>query len=157
MIYVFDTSSLSELCLHFYESRFPSLWEKVRQLCDSGRLISVREAYTEIRRVSRPALSSWACVSRSLFQEPTGEELEMIGEIFKVEHFRQVVSKRAMYEGRPVADPFVVAKAAPIIGGTVVTQEVYKNNAARIPNICEHFGVRCINLEGLMTSEEWVF
>ena len=42
-------------------------------------------------------------------------------------------------------------------GRTVVTMESLKPNAARIPNICEHFGVRCMDLEEFMEAEGWKF
>lgn len=47
-LYVFDTSSLSVLIKHFYESRFPSLWIKIDDLINSGKMISVREARREL-------------------------------------------------------------------------------------------------------------
>jgi hypothetical protein len=56
----------------------------------------------------------------------------------------------------PVADPFVIA-CAKIRGGTVVTEERLKPNAARIPNICQHFGIPCTNLEGFMQLMGWNF
>jgi len=59
-------------------------------------------------------------------------------------------------KGGPVADPFLVAKAK-ALDGTVVTQEEYKPNGVKIPNMCEYMNVRCTNLEGLMELEKWVF
>ena len=41
-------------------------------------------------------------------------------------------------KGKPVADPFVIAKA-------------------KIPNVCNHFGILCINLDGFMEKENWTF
>ena len=58
--------------------------------------------------------------------------------------------------GKPVADPFVIARAK-ISGACVVTQEKKTDNAAKIPNVCDHFGIRCINLEGFMEKESWKF
>ena len=54
------------------------------------------------------------------------------------------------------ADPFVIARAA-ITRSTVVTMEQFKDNAAKIPNICRHFNVRCITLEEFMQAEGWTF
>jgi hypothetical protein len=39
----------------------------------------------------------------------------------------------------------------------VVTEEEKKANAARIPNVCEYFGVNCVNLEGFMERKGWAF
>jgi hypothetical protein len=43
------------------------------------------------------------------------------------------------------------------IGGTVVTMEKLKPNAVKIPNICDHFKIPFLDLEGFMVSEGWVF
>ncbi len=59
-------------------------------------------------------------------------------------------------QGKPVADPFVIAKAN-AIGGCVVTQEKFRKNAAKIPNICKHFEIRFTNLEGFMEKVDWIF
>ena len=56
------------------------------------------------------------------------------------------------------ADPFVIALAR-IRGATVVTEEGVTGSAKRpkIPFVCGHYGVACINLVGLMRAEDWVF
>jgi hypothetical protein len=35
--------------------------------------------------------------------------------------------------------------------------EKLKPNAAKIPNICKHFGVPCMTLEEFMGAEDWQF
>ncbi len=35
--------------------------------------------------------------------------------------------------------------------------EKFTPNAARIPNICQHFNVHCLDLRGFMTKEGWDF
>jgi hypothetical protein len=67
-----------------------------------------------------------------------------------------VISQKALYKGTPVADPFVVASAL-VSEAVVISEEVLRPNAARIPNICEHFEVECQNLEWLMTQLGWSF
>ena len=42
-------------------------------------------------------------------------------------------------------------------GGTVVTEEKLKPNAAKFPNVCAHFQVPCINLEIFMQTMGWSF
>lgn len=59
-------------------------------------------------------------------------------------------------EGKYSADSFVIARAK-IVGSTAMTQEKRSPKAARIPNICEHFGIDCIDLEGFMQRQNWVF
>jgi len=67
-----------------------------------------------------------------------------------------MIRKQERLKGKPVADPFVIARAK-ILDACVVTQEKNTENAAKIPNVCDHFGIDCINLEGFMKKESWTF
>jgi len=156
MKYVFDSDSLINLFRHYYPERFPSLWEKFHALVSAGELISVREVFNEIG-TSEDSLAIWAKEQKkTLFTEPTIEELEFVGEIFQLRHFQAMIRKQERLKGNPVADPFVIARAK-ISEGWVVTQEKLKENAAQIPNVCKHFRIPCINLEGFMEKEGWQF
>jgi len=66
------------------------------------------------------------------------------------------VGEQQRLRGFPVADPFVVA-CARVRNGCVVTEEAKKPNAAKIPNVCEHFGLECTNVEGFMARNDWQF
>jgi hypothetical protein len=156
MRYVFDSDSLINLFRHYYPARFPSLWEKFHALVSEGELISVREVYNEIG-LSEDSLARWAKEQKNiLFSESTIEELRFVGEIFQVRHFQAMIRKQERLKGRPVADPFVIARAK-ISGAYVVTEEKNTENAAKIPNVCDHFGIPRINLEGFMEKENWIF
>ncbi|MBZ0199623.1 MAG: DUF4411 family protein [Ignavibacteriaceae bacterium] len=39
----------------------------------------------------------------------------------------------------------------------MITEEDYKKNGAKIPNICEHFDIPCLKLEGFLIQENWKF
>jgi hypothetical protein len=41
--------------------------------------------------------------------------------------------------------------------GSVFKKGVNKLHGAKIPNICEHFNVKCVNLEKFMEVEGWSF
>ncbi len=76
--------------------------------------------------------------------------------IYKVPHFQANIEKKKLVRGGNVADPFVVAKAA-VMEMPVVTVEKYRPNAAKVPNICQHFGVPCLSFEEFMQHEGWRF
>lgn len=160
MIYVFDSDTLINLFRHYYADRFPSLWENFDALVLEHRIISVREVKNELVGYS-DRLSVWVKDHGEIFLTPTVDELAFVTEIFKVPHFQMLIRKKEQLQGKPVADPFVIAKAqaleGTLEGGCVVTQEVKKPNAARIPNICGHFGILCLNLEAFMANEKWRF
>jgi hypothetical protein len=95
-------------------------------------------------------------MNREVFLQPSLEEMQFISQIFAVAHFRALIRRRETLEGTPVADPFLIAKAK-IDNRLLVTQEILKPNAAKIPNVCEYFGVQYTNLEGFMEREGWQF
>ncbi|MDR1509021.1 MAG: DUF4411 family protein [Synergistaceae bacterium] len=158
MNYVFDTNSFSEL-KHFYPDVFKSVWTGLDKIVDAGKLISTREVWKELERGDPDQhLNEW--LKRKgigkIFTTPTPEEMLFVQTIFSVPHFHSLLGKTQILNGVPVADPFVIS-CAKIRQGVVVTEERYKPNAAKIPNVCEHFNIPCINLEQFMQEQAWNF
>ncbi len=98
----------------------------------------------------------WANDHRNLFPTPTAEEGAFVGRIFSVPHFLQVIEQRKLLKGGKNADPFIIARAT-VLEATVVSMESEPRNGAKIPNICRHFGIDCVTLEGFMERENWQF
>jgi len=155
MIYVFDSSALIDLFKNYYPMRFPSLWEKFESSKTEGKIVSVREVLNEIKGYG-DRLDGWAKENRDFFQLPSPEELVFVAEIFKIPHFQSLVRKKERLQGKPVADPFVIAKSK-ALEGCVISQESKTPKAARIPNVCAYFSIDCLNLEGFMEREDWTF
>ncbi len=156
MIYVADTSSLIVL-KNYYRTTFPSLWSGLEQMVANGTLVSTREVFNELHAYNdADYVQVWAKANNTIFATPTNEELQFVASIFQVQHFHALIGSRQTLKGTPVADPFVIAAAA-IKNATVVTQERLKPHAAKIPNVCEHFGISYIDLEGFMTAQNWNF
>jgi hypothetical protein len=155
--YVFDNCSLLIIFKHYYRDRFRQFWEKFDAAVADGQILLVRELYNEILDRARcTQLVEWIKENRQLFLQPSAEEMAFLQQIFAVRHFHSLVRKQEILEGRPVADPFVIAKAK-FENAIVVTQEEYKPNAAKIPNVCEHFKIKWTDLEGFMKAEGWEF
>ncbi len=156
MIYVFDTSSLSEF-KHFYPGVFKSIWHGLDELSKQQKLISTREVWNEMQRGnSDQHTNEWLKTRKEIFTTPTTEELQFVAEIFKIPHFQGLIGQKQRLKGDPVADPFVIA-CAKVRKGTVVTEEQFKPNAAKIPNVCQYFNVPCIDLEEFMHQQGWSF
>lgn len=154
--YVIDSCSLIKLG-HFFPSRFPSLWKHIETLTTSGRLISVKECRKEIDSYGNDDfIKVWAKDHSSIFLPATPKETQFVSEIFAVKHFSTLISEKAILQGKTVADPFLIASAK-INSFTLVTEELYKDKAAKIPNVCRHFGVKYITLEELMEMENLTF
>lgn len=157
MTYVFDCNSLSAMLHHYYRDRFPSFWELFHQFASEDKMLSVREVYNElVERFETKQINILSESNPDFFADPTIEELNFITEIYRVSHFQYNLDKKKLMKGGAFADPFVIAKAK--TGNcTVVTEEEYRKNGAKIPNICEHFGIECTKLEGFLTKENWTF
>ena len=156
MIYVFDTSPLSELFRSYYRSRFPTLWELFDELVEDGSIVSTREVARELERYGRGGIDRWVKRNKRVFSTPTVAEAEFVREIYSVKHFLQNIELKKIQKGGLNADPFVIAKAA-VNDAIVVTLETERPKAVGIPNICKHFGIECFNLENFMEAEDWEF
>jgi hypothetical protein len=140
---------------NYYPATFSSLWTEIDQMVATGELISVEEVREEsLRRTDSPHLLDWIQRNTAIFAPPTEDEMAFVAEIFSVEHFRQLVGADVLLRGGFVADPWLIARAK-VLGGCVVTEERIKQNAAKIPNVCEHFGVEYTNVETLLASKGW--
>jgi hypothetical protein len=156
MSYAFDNSPLSTLFKNFYPTVFPSLWRDFDNLVADGAVLSTREVLREIEDGGPKNLQQWAADHVELFPAPTAQEAQFVTRIYAVPHFQNNIEGKKLLRGGRVADPFVIARAA-IAGATVVTMETLKPHAADIPNICQHFGIRCLSLEDFMKAENWKF
>ncbi len=156
MAYVFDTNSFSVLG-NYYPEQFPTFWETLDRAVAVGKIISVKEVRTELDFYGRhPHLSDWVKKHVQIFSSPRPAEIQFVKAIFSIPHFQTLLSEKDRLAGHLCADPFVIAKAK-FIDGCVITEEKETPNAAKIPNVCERFGVDCTNLQGFMEREGWTF
>ena len=157
MISVFDTSSFIVLG-HYYNDQFPSLWKKINDEVKSGKIISVKEVFNEIESYGPETnLKKWVRENKKIFQPMTEEESQTVSNIFKkYPKFQDMINKKSRMQGRPVADPFIVAKAIHI-KGTVVSEETLQKNGIKIPNLCQIKKIPCFKLERFMKNKQWKF
>jgi hypothetical protein len=156
MSYVFDNGPFSTLFRNYYRKTFRTLWENFDALVASGSIISTREVLRELEDSADEALRDWAKAHHDLFTTPTAPEGLFVAKIYAVAHFQHNIEQQKILKGGKMADPFVIAKAA-VDGRIVVTMEKLKPNGAKIPNVCQHFGVPCLSLEEFMEREQWEF
>jgi hypothetical protein len=132
---------------------FVSLWQALEESVEVGVLTSVDEVLKELQK-SDGTITQWAKERREMFTRPSLEEQRIVLDI--VTRFPDVMKKKNLLMGIPEADPFLIAKAS-VKGYTVMTMERKKPNAAKIPNICEHYEVSCVNLFEFFARQGWRF
>jgi hypothetical protein len=98
----------------------------------------------------------WCKRNKSIFPISDARETGFIPRIFAVPHFQQLIGQKQMLRGTPVADPFVIARAA-ALGGSIVSEESPKVGKPNIPAVCQHFGIPCMKLGDFMRAKRWTF
>lgn len=121
--YVMDTNFFVT-CRSYYHENFPSFWNKMNEAVLVGKISSVKEVQKELENYSgeQEHLLNWIKRHKHIFTEPTLEEQNKIREILAIPKFKKLVDYQAQMQGKPVADPFVIAKAWET-GAVVVTEE----------------------------------
>jgi len=154
-MYVIDTSVISALHRNYYRKSFPSLWKRFDEMVASSQFTSTREVQRELEDGAATPLA-WARENEHLFPTPTADEAQVVVAIYAIKRFQANIEQQKLFKGGRNADPFLIARAS-CCKGTVLTMEQMKPNAAKIPNICDHFKIPCVDLQRFMENEGWTF
>ena len=149
MKYVVDTNVLRTFFDFYFREVSPELYNSFDKMIEDGNLISVREVYNEMNRQHKKDSVTWSELNKikHIFLEPTNEEeINIIQDIYSNINFRNNIKEINILKGWPVADAFLVAKAK-TEKAVLVTNEKFSPNAAKIPNICNKYDVKCIGLQ----------
>ena len=151
MTYAVDTSSLLAAWNERYPLKnAPGFWRLFEDGINSGLLRSPREVRDEVEK-KEDELFDWF-KARSRFWVDLDEDIQLAAR----EILRDFPWLTKGIAGRKVADPFVIALAR-ARGHVVVTEESPGNaRRPRIPYVCNHYGVDCVNVLKLIQREDWV-
>lgn len=150
--YCIDTSAILDGWVRYYPiDIFPGLWSGLDGMIATGELIAPDEVLVELEAKADDVFA-WAKARPTLFlplDQPIMTATQRV-----LERFPRLVGT---LRNRNRADPFVIATA--LVGDhTVVTAEKGGTEVRpRIPFICEQFGVRSIDLLGLIREKGWTF
>ncbi len=153
--YILDTNSFRVLS-NYYAAQFPTFWKKFDVEVQAQRIISVREVLKELEAYKSNWIYKKARSMQSAFLIPSGQQAAFVANLLSQKKYQAMVAKKNMLQGKPVADPFLVA-AGFELGGSVVTEEKRKPNAVKIPNVCDDFSIRVVNVEEMLTDFGWSF
>lgn len=140
---------------------FPKVWEGIDELIKNKRLISPVEVKFEIEK-GEDELVSWVKDRKELFIEIDDAQQDIIRDIL-AKYPALAGAERDSYH----ADPWLITLAISYDrlhkeGKTdftcaVLTEERYKENSLRIPNICKNYGLACFDRIGFFRNEKWQF
>ncbi len=148
-IYVVDTCSFTTLHKTYPRDVFPGVWDKVTELIESGRLISVDEVLHEITRQD-DLLAKWAKTKKEIFV-PLTEEVQDAAK-YIVNRFVKILDFKKNKSG---ADPFVIGLARIRPEAVVVTEEKYSGgpDKHKIPDICDALNIPHMNFLAMIKTE----
>jgi hypothetical protein len=152
MKYVFDSGPFID-SRNYFPTVFKKYWNALNGLADQREIISVKEVYNELINVS-DIISDWVKINDSIFETPTQDEFLVVKDILS--RHKELIRNANYSGGSPVADPFIIAKAY-VNKLIVVTQEVFREHAHKVPNICKEFRIQHFTLEDFMLNEGWEF
>ncbi len=138
MDYSFDTSGFIEPYVRLYpRDIFEPHWQWIEKLIGDGSIKSTELVKTELSS-TEDDLYDWASIQEGLFSpidEGTQTALTEVITAFPnlTDHYRD----------RSGADPWVIALAMSNDCSVVTYEKMGKRGAPKIPNACEHFGVKC--------------
>jgi Domain of unknown function (DUF4411) len=150
----FDTSAFIECWSGRYRrTTFTGLWVKVEEVVAEGEICSPEEVLNEVKK-KEDGLADFMKGQKEKLIVPLDEEI-MAGTSEVLAEFPRLAGQM---RGRNKADPFVVATAM-TKGIVVVTEEGArgKRNRPKIPLVCEHFGVECVNVLDYIEERGWTF
>jgi len=153
--YILDTNSIRVLS-NYYAAQFPTFWSKFDAEVGAQRIVSVREVLKELEDFKSNWIYQKAKGMKSAFLAPSGQQAAFVANLLSQKKYQAMVARKNLLQGKPVADPFLVA-AGFELGGSVVTEEKRKKNAVKIPNVCDHFNIRVVNVEQMLIDFGWSF
>ena len=141
-----DTNVYVEAKNRYYTfDRVPKFWSFLSSKLDDGSICSPKNVYDELVPY-RDQLAAWAKArkARGLCVKTTDRQIQIhVGEI--ADHVNARYERYKAQEFLVGADPWVIACALHV-GGTVVTIEsTSRRKKIRIPAVCQHFNVVCID------------
>ena len=152
-IYCIDTSSIFEWFIDTYPpSIFPALPERMEELIAAGRLRAPKIVLDEIR--PGDDCHKWAKAQTELFIEESTAVQQIVKQIMATHH-----NPAKPLKGINNADPFVIAMAKDGGPNWIVVSDEHPGSSEtrKIPFVCAHEGIHCMNFQGLMKAEGWQF
>ena len=159
--YIIDSSSLITLNRHTPMDVFPSVWRNIMHLIHRNYLHSPKEVYRELTHKD-DLLAAWVKQHFKIFIPENHAQVEIVRDI--MQRFPALLDLTKSF----CADPWVIALAYDESNKKVqktiydekvivVTEERLRGEKVRIPYVCNHYNIECINLVEMQRQEGWQY
>lgn len=159
MTYLLDTNTLIEAKNRYYRMTVcPAYWSWVQRSHGAGIVASIKPVGAELKR-GNDELAAWAKNQDGLFLPVSDEATQQAFARVAAHVASQAATMKtgALEEFLGGADPWLLAKAMTIPDAVVVTHEQFNPQLRRkysIPNVCQPFGVMCIDTFELLSRTD---
>lgn len=156
-IFMFDTNSFITPYKTYYSFDFaPQFWRFIEEKMQNGNIVVLDKVYNELLD-GDDDLCTWAkeCDAFKVIEHKNPEILAKYSEVLEYIQVCGYYNERALAEwaDEKVADAWLIASAI-VNGYIVVTFESTsgglntssKSSNPKIPDVCKHFNVGCVNL-----------
>jgi hypothetical protein len=140
----------------FSKHKLPELWVHIEGLIKQGKIIASKEVLYELERNASDDLAEWLKSHKDMFVF-NREQVEKA--TLLINDFYTKYKRGYKPEIGNAADPFVVATAI-VSSAVVFTQEAHQAphnpnqvNEPKIPTVCQHYGVECVNIQQFIERE----
>lgn len=162
-LFVLDSNSISQLFSAFSQRNFSPLWANFDRLVQDGQVVSVSTVRAEIIALARvaDAVLHLENLNPQIFAAPTPPEEQLVRQMTAAPDLSAAANRwiSKASKGQVDADPYLVAKArTSTVPVTLVTEESQDpNKNDRLPAVCRHFALDCIDLDEMIFRQGWGF
>ena len=158
--YVVDSSALIQAKNDFYAfDIFPKFWELLCPHTQEGKVVFIKDVYDEVLKGNKEdSLVCWIKQHKELCKSCQNEN-EVVG--YYKEMANWIVKEPSFGEGHVSnflngADLWIISYARKHNFTVVTLEKLVGTNSrkVKIPNVCKHFGVKCVNIYDMLRGLE---
>jgi hypothetical protein len=164
-IYIVDTSSFIAIEPEKYPPDiYVGMWKDLENLIKERRMISHIQVLEELKEYEgkKHEILKWAETHKGIFVPITPQQIQLVREIVNTNNFKALIDTT-----KPTGDTdvFIIALAMEKTSQTtliplstkkiVVCEEQLHGNRIRIPFVCKHFNIECVNIFEMFRREGW--
>jgi PIN domain nuclease of toxin-antitoxin system len=152
MVYSVDTSALLDAWARWYPpDLFPSVWDRFSDVIAKAKVVATDEVLNELERKADDC-HAWAKERPQMFLSMDADIQISAAEVLA--EFPKLVDERT---GKSMGDPFVIAVARVHSLAVVTGEKGGSPQKPKIPNVCSHFGIECIDIVEMMRQLKFQF